>query len=168
MDHSADDMLDPTDRHILMVLQRSARTSNADLARELGMAPSAIHERIRKLEQRGCITGYEARVNPVALGLGLTAFVFVRAEERPFTGETGRRLAAVSEVLEVHSVAGEDCYLVKLRVRDTAHLTRVMREGLGAIDSVVGTRTVIVLETVRESALLPLSPGEASGAEEGS
>ena len=161
-------MLDATDRHILTVLQQAARTSNAEIARELGMAPSAILERIRKLEQRGYVTGYEARLNPAALGLGLTAFVFVRAQERPFTGETGRRLAAIPEAIEVHSVAGEECYLVKLRLGDTAHLTRVMREGLGTIDSVIGTRTVIVLETVKESASLPIPPGDSSLTETGS
>ena len=72
-------MLDPTDLRILALLQANARTSNADIARDLDMAPSAILERIKKLEQKGFVTGYEARLAAKKLGLGLTAFVFVRA-----------------------------------------------------------------------------------------
>ncbi len=149
--------MDATDRHILAALQANARTSNADLARELGMAPSAVLERVRKLEQRGLIAGYEARLSPAAVGLGLTAFLFVRADERPHTGKLGRALAAIPEVQEVHVIAGEDCHLLKVRAKDTADLTRVIRERVTAVRGVVGTRTAIVLETVKETATLPLA-----------
>ena len=75
-------MIDETDLQILKILQSNARTPNAEIARQVGMAPSAILERIRKLEQRGVIQGYEARIAPEALGLGMLAFVAVRTEER--------------------------------------------------------------------------------------
>jgi Lrp/AsnC family leucine-responsive transcriptional regulator len=154
--------MDDTDLHILASLQANARTTNADMARELDMAASAVFERVRKLEARGVITGYEARVAHKAVGLKLTAFVFVRAEERPFTGKTGQALAAIPNVQEVHNLAGEDCYLVKLRVRDTDDLTRVLREHFSAIPSITGTRTTIVLETVKETGALRLpTPEEA-------
>jgi Lrp/AsnC family leucine-responsive transcriptional regulator len=149
--------VDATDRHILAALQANARTSNADLARELGMAASAVLERVRKLEQRGLVLGYEARLSPEAVGLGLTAFVFVRVEERPYTGKIGRTLAAIAEVQEVHVIAGEDCYLLKVRARDTADLARVIRERLNAVRGVLSTRTTIVLETVKETATFNLA-----------
>jgi Lrp/AsnC family transcriptional regulator, leucine-responsive regulatory protein len=149
--------VDSTDRHILAALQANARTSNADLARELGMAASAVLERVRKLEQRGLVLGYEARLSPEAVGLGLTAYVFVRAEERPHTGKLGRALAAIPEVQEVHVIAGEDCYLLKLRTKGTAELARVIRDQVKAVRGVVGTRTTIVLETVKETATLNLA-----------
>ncbi len=149
--------MDSTDRHILAALQANARTSNADLARELGMAASAVLERVRKLEQRGLVLGYEARLSPEAVGLGLTAFVFVRVEERPYTGKLGRSLAGIPEVQEVHVIAGEDCYLLKVRARDTADLARVVRERLNAVRGVLSTRTTIVLETVKETATLNLA-----------
>lgn len=148
--------MDATDLHILRALQANARTSNADLARELDMAASAVLERVRKLEARGLLVGYEARVAPPAVGLGLTAFIFVRAAEHPFTGKTGRALAAIPEVQEVHNVAGEDCYLVKLRARDTDHLTRILRDHISLIRGIGGTRTTIVLETVKETGTLCL------------
>jgi len=78
-------MIDETDRQILSILQQNARTSNAEIARQVDMAPSAVLERIRRLETRGVIQGYEARINPEALGLGVLAFVFVRSTD--FDGE---------------------------------------------------------------------------------
>lgn len=150
-------MIDETDAKILAILQRDARIANADIARRLGMAPSAIFERIRKLEARGVIAGYTARLNPRALDRGLLAFVFVRADERLSHPEpTDARLAAIPEVQEVHHVAGEDCYLVKVRVADTEALARLLRESFGVIETIQSTRTTIVLSTVKESAALPL------------
>jgi len=149
--------MDSTDLHIIEALQANARTTNADLARDLNMAPSAILERIRKLEQKGVLTGYEARIAPRAVGLALTAFVFVRAEEKPVTGKTGVALAKIPEVQEVHHVAGEDCYFVKVRVRDTEDLSRVLQHQISTIKSVKSTRTTIVLSTVKETARLSLT-----------
>jgi Lrp/AsnC family transcriptional regulator, leucine-responsive regulatory protein len=155
-------MFDEIDMKIVNILQRDARTSNADIARHLEMAPSAIFERIRKLEARGVLRGYEARVNPDALSLGLLAFVFVRADESLGSSEAGQALAALPEVQEVHHVAGEDCYLVKVRVADTTALGRLLRDTFAAIPAIRSTRTTIVLSTLKESALLPISiPEEA-------
>lgn len=149
-------MIDDIDRSILTILQGNARTSNADIARQIGMAPSAILDRIRKLEAKRILRGYEARLDPHTLGLGLLAYVFVRTEERVGSFEIGERLARIAEVQEVHHVAGEDCYLVKVRVEGTQALGRLLREGFGTLDGVRNTRTTIVLNTVKESALLPI------------
>jgi Lrp/AsnC family leucine-responsive transcriptional regulator len=121
------------------------------------MAPSAILDRIRKLEQRGVIEGYLTRINPVAVGLGLTAFILVRTEERVGSAAIGQALARQPEVMEVHHVAGEDCYLVKVRVPDTEALSHLLRERFGRLKGVRSTRTTIVLSTVKEAAGLPLS-----------
>lgn len=142
--------LDDVDRHILNALQRNARTSNTEIARALEMAPSAILERIRKLEQRGVILGYEVRVAPKTLGLGLTAFCFVRESGAGGGKETSMAIAALPEVTEVHRVAGEDCLLVKLRVRDTDHLSDVF-ERMKAVPLIAQTRTTIVLSTEKET-----------------
>lgn len=149
-------MIDVIDRQMLAILQENARTSNAEIARRVGLAPSAIFERIRKLETQGLITGYEARVNPQPLGLGLVAFMFVRTQERVGSQATGMLLAQIPEVQEVHHIAGEDCYLVKVRAADTNHLGVLLRERFGAIESITSTRTTIVLSTVKETAQLPL------------
>ena len=148
-------MIDGIDAQILKILQSNARTSNAEIARQVGLAPSAVFERIRKLEERGVIESYEARVNPKMTGLSLLAFVFVRADDKS-GADTAARVAAIPEVLEVHDVAGEDCLLAKVRAADTEALGRLLRERFGAIDSITSTRTTIVLETVKESSALPL------------
>ena len=153
---SAARVLDETDRQIVAFLQTDARMANAEIARRLGMAPSAIFDRIRKLEERGIIDGYEARVNARAVGLGLTAFIFVRGEDGPGDPKTGQLLAKIPEVQEVHHVAGEDCYLVKVRVADTDSLGVLLRERIGAVRSVRSTRTTIVLGTVKETYRLPI------------
>ncbi len=153
--------LDDVDLAILTILQANARTSNADMARRLSMAPSAVLERLRKLEARGVVASYTAHLSPAAVGFGLAAFIFVRAEEPPGAGGVGEMLARTPEVLEVHHIAGEDCYLVKARVADTAALGRLLRESIGAIPQVRSTRTTIVLSTVKESASLPLGSSPA-------
>lgn len=148
--------LDEIDRQILDLLQNDARISNAEVARRIGMAASAALDRVRKLEERGVIQGYETRLDAKALGLGLTAFVFVRASERPGEKHTGERLAAIPAVQEIHHVAGEDCYLVKVRTADTESLGELLRERIGAIPTVHATRTTIVLGTLKETSRIPV------------
>jgi len=159
-------MIDAIDGQILTILQENARTSNAEIARQVDLAPSAVFERIRKLEERGVIEGYSARVNAKAVGLPLLAFVFVRDEERPGEEITSKLIADIPEVLEVHHVAGEDCLLVKVRTTDTDALGRLLKEKLGRIRTIVNTRTTIVLGTVKEGTQLPLPLDEPDRAAE--
>ena len=146
----------------MTILQENARTSNAEIARQVGLAPSAVFERIRKLEERGVLKGFHAQLDPHAVGLALLAFIFVRSNERGGGVSTAEKIAKIPEVLEVHHVAGEDCFLVKLRAADTEDLGRVLREKVGAIPAVTSTRTTIVLETVKEETALPLESSEES------
>jgi Lrp/AsnC family leucine-responsive transcriptional regulator len=150
-------MINDLDRQILTILQRNARTSNAEIARQVGLAPSAVFERIRKLEERAVLQGYTAHIDPHAAGLGLVAFMFVRSNDRPGGIQTAEKLAEIPEVLEVHHVAGEDCFLVKVRAADTEALGRLLRERLGKIGTITSTRTTIVLETVKETSALPIA-----------
>ena len=158
-------MLDEIDRRLVTLLQADGRVSNAELARQVGMVPSGVLERVRKLEERGVILGYEARLDPRKLGAGLLAFVFVRSDERLGASGAARALAAIPEVQEVHDVAGEDCFLIKVRVADVEALGRLLRDKLGAIPAIRSTRTTIVLETIKESAALPI-PGPLDRPEE--
>jgi Lrp/AsnC family transcriptional regulator, leucine-responsive regulatory protein len=153
-------MINDLDAHILTILQKNARVSNAEIARQVGLAPSAVFERIRKLEERGVIRGYSARIDPHAVGLPLVAYTFVRSNDRPGGIQTAERLAEIPEVLEVHHVAGEDCFLVKVRAADTEALGRLLRERLGKISTISSTRTTIVLESVKDTAELPIAREE--------
>lgn len=156
-------MIDGLDSQILRILQHNARTSNAEIARQVGLAPSAVFERIRKLEERGVLGGYSARVEPKAAELGLLAFIFVRSDDSAGEDTAAEALAKIPEVQEVHHVAGEDCFLVKVRTRDTESLGTLLKE-FKALPSVRATRTTIVLDTIKETATLPLGgDGHAPG-----
>lgn len=143
-------VLDKTDLSILRLMQGNARITNADLARELEMAPSAVLERVKKLEQKQVILQYTTRINPSALQQKLLAFISIRSSEG--MGSTGvtKELAKIPEVQEVHHIAGEDCYLVKVRTVDSASLMGLMRNSFSKIPNIISTRTTIVLETVKE------------------
>jgi len=150
-------MIDETDATILDLLQDNARISQADISRVVGLAPSAVLERIRKLESRGTIRGYSALVDPHALDQSMLAFVAVRTEEAPGDNGVANALAKCPEVLELHHVAGADCYLLKVRARDAEHVGQLLRHRFGSIPGVKSTRTTIVLETVKETPRLPIA-----------
>jgi Lrp/AsnC family transcriptional regulator, leucine-responsive regulatory protein len=143
--------LDSVDLKILNLMQANARISNADMARELEMAPSAVLERVKKLEQKKVILQYTTSINPAAVQQKLLAFIFIRSKEG-FTcsTQTADALAKIPQVQEVHHVAGEDCFLVKVRTEDSASLMDLMRNSLKKIPDILSTKTTIVLETVKE------------------
>jgi Lrp/AsnC family leucine-responsive transcriptional regulator len=143
-------ILDKTDLHILRLMQENARISNADLARELGMAPSGILERVKKLEQKNVLLQYTTRINPVALQQKMLAFIFIKVGQNLDCSDTAQELAKIPEVQEVHHVAGDDCYLLKVRTYDSASLMNLMRTSFNNIPNLLSTRTTIVLETVKE------------------
>lgn len=148
--------LDDTDLKILVNLQPDSCLSNVELAKKLGMAPSAILERVKKLESRGVIQGYPTRINPEALDLKLLAYIFVKSSEGPGNAEVARQLSALPEVQELHHIAGEDCYLLKVRAQDPQSLIKLMREKFSAIPNILSTKTTIVLETLKEENQLPI------------
>lgn len=131
--------------------------TQTEVAKAVGLAPSAVLERIRKLEARGVIRGYVALVDPHVVDQRMLAFVAVRTstvgdEER----EVAERLAAIPEVLEVHYVAGDDCLLLKMRARDAEHIGHLLRNRVSAVPGVRSTRTTIVLGSMKESTRLPI------------
>jgi Lrp/AsnC family leucine-responsive transcriptional regulator len=156
-------MINGIDSQIVKILQKNARTSNAEVARQVGLAPSAVFERVRKLEEKGTVRGYHARIDPKAVELGQLAFMFIRSNDRPGAAGTAAQLSEIPEILELHHVAGEDCFLAKVRVRDAESLGRLLRERLSRIETITSTRTTMVLETVKETVELPLG---ATGAED--
>ena len=156
-------MIDETSLAILETLQSDARISNAEIGRRVGLAPSAVFERLRKLEERGAGRGYRASIDPVAVDLGLLAFVLVRSEERRGSPRTEAALVAMPEVQEVHHIAGEDCFLLKVRVRDTAALNDLLSERISALEEVRSTKTTIVLRTAKETSMIPIPGAAAAG-----
>jgi Lrp/AsnC family leucine-responsive transcriptional regulator len=158
---AVDRMIDEKDLLILTILQENARTANAEIARRVQLAPSAVFERIRKMEERGVIRGYSVSIDPHAVERALLAFIFVRSRDGMRSSRVAEALAQIPEVLEVHDVAGEDCFLLKVRVKDAEALGQLLRDRLGAIRGMSSTRSTIVLETVKEASALPLPQTDA-------
>ena len=149
-------MIDEISLKILKILQEKARIPNVEVARQVGLAPSAVLERIRKLEKQGIIDGYEVRLNPKRFAKSLVAFVNVKLKTPADEIRVGKQLACIPEVQEVHYVAGDDAFLVKVRVADTRALGKLTRDEIASNAPVQSTQTSIVLATYKETAKIPI------------
>lgn len=140
--------MEETDRQIVRLLARDGRMSYAELGRATGLSTSAVHQRVRRLEERGIITGYAAQVDADAVGLPLTAFVSVIPVDAGQADDTPELLADVPELEACWSVAGAESYILKVRVGtpgDLEDLLTRIRAKAG-----VSTRTTVVLSTPYE------------------
>lgn len=143
--------MDDLDTKALSILCDNGRVSWADLAHKLSLSPPAAAERVRKLEERGIIRGYTAVLEPDSLGYGLCAFVAIVLGKSKHKKSFPRAIKKLPEVLECHLVAGEEDFLLKVVVRDVAHLETLVANTLRAIDGVQRTKTTVVLSTLKET-----------------
>jgi Lrp/AsnC family leucine-responsive transcriptional regulator len=144
--------LDRIDNHILSLLRQDGRMSHAAIAKQVGLSGPAVHERVRKLEQSGVIASYTAVIDPEMVGLPHVAFCQVTLSEGSEFAMDEPIVARICEepgVLEFHRIAGEDCYLIKIRTSTSKELEQVLRR-VRAIRGVARTRTTIVLSTEHE------------------
>jgi Lrp/AsnC family leucine-responsive transcriptional regulator len=138
-------MLDERDLAIVSALQADARATFADVGARVGLAPSSVHERVRKLERAGVIRGYRAEVDPQGLGLHVTALVSVTPLDPRQPDDLPDRVLEFPEVEDCHSVAGAENYILKVRTRTTADLEDLLRRVRDRAE--VQTRTTVVLST---------------------
>ena len=144
---------DATDRKILGLLLADGRRSYTDVARDTGLSTSAAHQRVRRLEQRGAITGYRAVVDPQAVGLPLTAFVSITPTDPAAPDDLPERLAHLDAVEACHSVAGDESYILTVRVATPPDLEHLLQQSRAAAQ--VSTRTTVVLSTPWEGRTRP-------------
>jgi Lrp/AsnC family transcriptional regulator, leucine-responsive regulatory protein len=138
-------VLEDLDRQIVRLLCGDGRMSFTDLARTTGLSVSAVHQRVRRLEQRGVITSYSAQVDPTKVGLPLTAFISIKPIDPSQPDDAPDRLRDLAAVEACHSVAGEESYLLKARVAEPADLEALLQQIRAAAN--VSTRTLVVLST---------------------
>jgi len=148
---TGDTSLDRTDSRLLAELQKDGRATYAELARAVAMSPSAVTERVRRLEEAGVIAGYRATVDPARVGLHVMAFVRLRypnGNYRPFHA----LLDSTPEIVEAHHVTGEDCFVLKVLARSMRHLEEVAGRisGLGAV-----TTSVVYSSPLAGRAIVP-------------
>jgi Lrp/AsnC family leucine-responsive transcriptional regulator len=141
--------VEETDRQIVKLLAADGRMSYTDLAKATGLSTSAVHQRVRRLEERGVIRGYQAVVDADAVGLALTAFISVTPFDSSAPDDVPDRLADLPEIEACHSVAGDESYILKVRVPTPAHLEDLIARVRAVAN--VSTRTTVVLSTPYEA-----------------
>jgi Lrp/AsnC family transcriptional regulator, leucine-responsive regulatory protein len=138
--------VDDLDRRIITELRLNGRATFAELGRQVGLSASAVHERVGKLEASGVITGYHATVDPRAIGLGVTALVGIQPAEGVMDNDIALAVADLAEVESCWAVAGDEAFVVKVRVATVDDLERSLGR-LRRISGVARTRTTVVLST---------------------
>jgi Lrp/AsnC family leucine-responsive transcriptional regulator len=149
--------LDKLDRRILDLLQQNGRLSMTELADAIGLTVTPCIERVRRLERDGVITGYHARVAPVALDAGLLVFVEITMSsksERTFE-EFRREVLCVPQVLECHLVSGDFDYLIKARIKEIGQYRHLLGNILLRLPGVTQTKSCVVMEEVKETQFIP-------------
>ncbi|NDR56543.1 Lrp/AsnC family transcriptional regulator [Aliiruegeria sabulilitoris] len=154
--------MDDIDRKICGLLQGNARASSAELAEAVGLSVSSAHERVRRLVSQGVVIGWQARLEPDAVGAGLCALVFI---DMDYEGEPEACAALVArpEVMELHHVSGAHSYLMKIRVRDSRSLQAFLQEVLKPLPAVRRTETLLSLEALKETTAMPIAGLDIGG-----
>jgi len=153
--------VDAVDRQLLDALRANARATYAELARVVGLSAPAVHERVGKLEAAGVITGYHASVAPESLGYAMNALIGVFISDSADTDQVAAGLAGLPAVEHCWFVAGEETFVIKVRVCDVAALEATIRD-LNAIRGVSRTRTTVVLSTKFEDRVQVAEPNAPS------
>ena len=159
--------MDPTDVDILRILAADGRASLQTIADRIGLRRPSVHARVKRLEEDGVIRGYAAKLDPPSVGAGLLALVFLRVAHGKgqdclaSCGRVADGLRKLPQVLEFHTMAGDDDVLLKVRVRDVAELEEIVMREVSGLAGVERVRTSIVLSTQFERPLTPSPPPRA-------
>jgi Lrp/AsnC family leucine-responsive transcriptional regulator len=148
--------MDPIDYQILDLLQHDARTTQVQIAEQVGLSQPSVADRIRKLDASGVVLGYVARLDPRRMGNDIRALVGVRISHPRHHDVFTRRILQIPDVLECHRVAGLDSYLLKVVSKNTETLDDLISGTLRRIPGVTRTTTTIVLATVKDTTVVPL------------
>ncbi len=142
--------MDAVDRQLIQALRENGRASYAELGRLVGLSGPSVTDRINRLEQAGIITGYRATVNPASLGLGVTALIGIQLSDAADHDDVAHRLHDLSEVEDCWFIAGDDSYMLKVRMPDVDGLESIVKR-LSGTKGVARTRTTVVLSTKWEN-----------------
>jgi Lrp/AsnC family leucine-responsive transcriptional regulator len=153
-------ILNSIDSKIIRHLMANARATWSELGALLKLSAPASADRVRRLEEKGVIKGYFAAVDPEAVGYGMAALISVSLSTSEARMDFLSRIQELGEVLECHHVAGDEDYILKVRCCTTRDLERLISHDLKSVAGVSKTRTTVILSTIKETSILPISVGE--------
>jgi Lrp/AsnC family leucine-responsive transcriptional regulator len=156
--------MDDLDRIIIDRLQNDGSQTYAEIGAAAGLSASAVNDRLKRLRAEGVIRRLTADIDPAAIGLGMLSFVLVAVNEPQGEVRFRDAMKAAPEVLECHHLTGDFSYLLKLRLRDTAHLEQFLMDRLKPLAGVARTHTLIALSSVKETHIMPASLSRAAHA----
>lgn len=150
--------LSALDRRVLAAMQHRGRITNLDLAKRMNMSPSAMLERVRRLEERKVIRGYRTVIDPAQLGFKLRAMVLITLSRHQIASIDGfeESIRSIPEVTSCYHLTGQYDYLVHLRVRDMEHLGELIKHTIGSIPGVEKQETFLALSVIKEDEGIPL------------
>ena len=142
--------MDAIDKKILNIVQTDSRNSSAQIAKAVGVSVSTANERVRKLTASGHVKAWQAVLSPEKVGMGLCVFLLI---DMDFDGEAQAcaALQALDEVQELHHISGAHSYMIKVRVKDTKALQRLISENIKPLPAIVRTQSMLVLSTEKET-----------------
>lgn len=155
--------MDSIDRKLIDILQKDASLSYASLGGMVGLSVSAVNDRVRKLRDLGAILGYRIDVDTTMLGVGLTAMVWLRTDPAKGNKKLVKSLIKSDEVLECHHLTGRFDFLLKLRLRDIAHLESFISDTIKELPGIVEVLPEMVLSTFKETTFVPVSEEDKPG-----
>lgn len=149
---------DKIDRKILEILQKSAKITNAQLSKEIGLSPAPTLERVKKLEIMGVINSYHAKLDTSKIGLGVTTFVLVTlvGHNRENIEQFIREIDKVDEVIECHHITGAGDFILKIISKDIPAYQKLMLEKVSDIKVVDNMQSMVVLSTFKDSKVMPI------------
>lgn len=153
--------MDAIDRKLIDILQEDASLSYSVLGTRVGLSVSAVNDRVRKLREQGIIKSYRVSVDPHAIGRSLTAMVWLRTDPAKGNKKLVKSLIKADEVLECHHMTGRFDFLLKLRLRDTAHLETFVTDTIKELPGILEVLPEIALSTAKETAFIPAQTGES-------
>ena len=150
--------LDKIDRKILEILQRSAKITNAQLSKDIGLSPAPTLERVKKLENLGVINSYHAKLDTAKIGLGVTTFVLVtlKGHNRENIEQFIEEIQKVDEVIETHHITGAGDFILKIISKDIPSYQKLMLEKVSDIKVIDNMQSMVVLSTFKDSKVMPI------------
>jgi Lrp/AsnC family leucine-responsive transcriptional regulator len=156
--------MDDLDRIIIDRLQADGALTYAEIGAAAGLSASAVNDRLKRLRSEGVIRRMTAEIDPATIGLSLLAFVLVSVNDAQGEARFREAMKAAPDVLECHHLTGDFSYLLKLRLRDTAHLEHFLMNRLKPLAGIVRTHTLIALSSVKETHVVSASLSQAAHA----